>query len=255
MFVVGAGTDESADFVEDGRDFEEEGVVFGELVQVGGFLEEAFGEEGDVAEVFCVRRILAGENFRRADHLGLESGGEGRGKGEVAEESAFVIAARDAEVLEFEGFSDGEIDLERGEDCFAGVEIELVGTDAFFAAVSGGFPGEGAEVFQGGACAAAGEEEFEKLDFVAHDDHVLDHFVLVVEDELIDLSTDVFVDDAEEGGAVGVHGDDGFAAAVGAEAIAGVAHDAAVLEEQGAGVAGADVHDEGGALLHRGRVE
>ena len=255
MFVVGAGADEAADLVKDGGDLEEEGVVLVELVEFLGFLEESFGEEGDVVEVFGVGLVLSGEDFRGADHLGLEAGGEGGGDGEVEEEAAFVVAVGDADVGEFEGVGDGEVDFEGGEDGLGGVEVELVGADAFLAGEAGGLAGEGAEVFEGAAESAAGEEGIEELDFVADDDDVLDGFVLVVEAHLSDLTADVFVDDAEEGGAVGVGGFHGLAAAVGAEAVAGVAFDAALLEEEGAGVAGADVHDEGGALLHGRRVE
>ena len=81
MFVVGARADESTDLVEDGGHFEKEGIVFGELVQRLGFLEEALGEEGDVVEVFRVGAVLFGDDLCRADHLGLEPGGEGGGDG------------------------------------------------------------------------------------------------------------------------------------------------------------------------------
>ena len=48
------------------------------------------------------------------------------GDEEVMEQSLFVFAVRDVDLVELEGFSDGEIDLQRGQEglCCLIVEVE-----------------------------------------------------------------------------------------------------------------------------------
>lgn len=162
----------------------------------------------------------------------------------------FVFAVRDVDFGELEGFGDGEVDFEGGEECFGGLVVELEAFDGFDIGEGGGFGGELAEGFEGAGFGALVEGACDGLDFVADEDEAFDGEVGVVEAELGEVSGGVFADDAEEGGAFGVGVLDGFASAVGAEAVGGVAGDAAFLEEECAGVSGADVDDEGGVFPH-----
>jgi hypothetical protein len=76
VFVVGAGADVGADFVEDGGDLEEEGVVRGELVEVLEFVEEAGAESANVFAVAGVGLVSVREDAGGAEDFLGEGFGE-----------------------------------------------------------------------------------------------------------------------------------------------------------------------------------
>lgn len=181
VFVVGVGADEAAAFVEDGGDVEEEAVLVGHTVELAGFFEEAFAEEGDVVAVSGVGVVFGGEVGCGADDLGFEVAGEFGGGGEVVEESALEVGGGDVDVFEAEGLCDGEVDLEGREEGFGGVEVEVIGVGALVLGESAGFLAEFGEGSDGAAGFAGLEKEGgEELDFVAEEDEFFDLAVVEV---------------------------------------------------------------------------
>jgi hypothetical protein len=108
------------------------------------------------------------------------------------EESLFVFAVRDVDFGELEGFGDGEVDFEGGEECFGGLVVELEAFDGFDIGEGGGFGGELAEGFEGAGFGALVEGACDGLDFVADEDEAFDGEVGVVEAELGEVSGGVF---------------------------------------------------------------
>ncbi len=119
-----------ADFVKEGGDLKEEGVVFGELVEVLGAFEELAGKVGDVACVLHVDVIPFCSDGGGVKHLFFQLFLKRSREGEVGEESLFVVGAGDAEGVEMEGLGDGGVDDEGGEDGAGCLVVEAVFLDA-----------------------------------------------------------------------------------------------------------------------------
>ncbi|MEY4242622.1 MAG: hypothetical protein RLZZ245_207 [Verrucomicrobiota bacterium] len=90
------------------------------------------------------------------------------------EEALFVFAVRNMDFLEFEGFRDGEVNFEGGEEGFCGLVVELEAFHEFDIAEVRGVGGELAEGFGRAGLAGAGERGGDGLDFVADDDDSVD---------------------------------------------------------------------------------
>ncbi len=198
--------------------------------------------------------IAFGEDAGRAEHFLGEGTGEFARNEQVVQQSLLVIAGRDVDFAEFEGFRDGEVDLKGGQQGFRRLIVEMEMFDEFHIAHAGGIGGELPQFLERAGGAGLGERTGDGLDFVADDDQSVDGDIRVIKTDLGQVAEGVFADHAEQCGALGVGALDRLARAVGAHAVAGVARDPAVLEEQGAGVAGADVDDQRGVIAHRRQV-
>lgn len=96
------------------------------------------------------------------------------GDEEVMEKSLFVLAGGDVDVLELEGFCDGEVDFKRGDEGLGSLVVELEAFDEFDVAVGGGVCGKLAEVLEGADLSGLGEGWGNGLDFVTDDDEAID---------------------------------------------------------------------------------
>ena len=198
--------------------------------------------------------IALGEDAGRAQDFLGEGAGEFARDQQVVQQSLLVFAGGDVDFAEFEGFRDGEVDFEGGQQGFGGLIVEVETFDEFHIAHAGGVRGELAQVLSEQALPAWVSDAGDGLDFVADDDQAIDGDIRVIETDLGEVAEGVFADDAQQCGALGMGGLDRLAGAVGAHAVAGVAGDPAVVEKQRAGVSGADVDDQRGVLAHRRQV-
>lgn len=244
-----------ADFVENGGDLKEDGVVIREVMEIAGAVENLIGEMGDVAGMAHVAAELTSGEFGGVEELAFQFlVGSGR-VGEVGEEAFLVVGARDAEGGEFEGLGDGGIDDEGREGGACRLVIEVEFFDALGLGESGDVGGELAEdVVAGFGFVGLGKVGCEHLDLGADHDEVFDLFIAEIVVDLRDETGDLFADEADDGFAGEVGGVEAFPAAVGAEAVRLVADNAAFFGEDEAGIAGAHVRNNGVALLHRGGV-
>jgi len=253
---VAAGGDEVADFMKNGGNFEEEGVVLGKLVQILGLLKEAEGEEAGVGGVLGIGAVALREMFCRAKNFVSKLGGVLRVVGEVGEESELVVRAGDPDRGDSKYLSDGEVDGESGNDGAGGLVVELVAANAFVLGGIGYFVAQLLEGFEAGFGAVRFcEEGGEVLDLVADDDDVLDTISAEVVVDLGDDASDLVVDEVDGGCAKEVGLADGFPGSVGSHAVGIVTDDVAVFEKEDAGVTRSGVNDEGIALPHGRGVE
>ena len=167
------------------------------------------------------------------------------------EQALLVFGGGDVNLFEVERFRDGEVDLQRGDECLGGLVVELEALDRLKVAEVRSFGSEFAEVFQRTGLVIFRQGRGDRLDFVADEDDAVDGDIGKIETELSKVPRGVFADDAQQREAFRVGCFDRLAGAVRAHPVAGVAGDQAFLEKQGAGVAGADVNHESGALAHR----
>ena len=184
--------------------------------------------------------------------LGFEFVVGGVGVGEIGEESFLVIGTRDAKGIEAEGFGDGGIDDQGGEDGACGLIVEVIVLNAFGLGDSGDVRSELAEdVVARLGLVRFGEVGGEHLDFGPNHDEVFDSLIAEVVVNLGDQSGNLFPNEADDGFAGEVGGLQAFPATVGSETVGLVADNPPLFGEDEAGVSGSDVGDDGVALLHR----
>ena len=244
-----------ADFVEDGGDLQEDGIVIREVMELAGSVENLIGEMSDVAGVAHVAAEFTRGEFGGVEELVFEFLVGSSGVGEVGEEAFFVVGRGDSEGGEFEGFGNRGVDDEGGEGGACCLIIEIEFFDAFGLGEGGDFGGELAkDVVARFGFVGLGEVGREHLDLGADHDEVFDLFVAKVVVNLGDESGDLFANEADDRLAGEVRGIEALPATVGPEAVGLVADNAAFFGEDEAGISGADVRDDGVALLHRGGV-
>jgi hypothetical protein len=145
------------------------------------------------------------------------------------QQALLVVAGGDVDVGELEGFRDGEVDLQRGQQRLGGLVVELETFHQFHIAHARGFGGELPQRLSGRRC-CRGERHGDRLDLVADDDQPSIFTSEIIEADLGEVAEGVFADDAQQGGAFGVGALHRLAGAVGAQPVAGVAGDPAVLK-------------------------
>ena len=89
--MVGAGADVGSDLVEDGRDLEEQRVVFGEVVEILEVGEEMGAKFPDMLAVAGIGLVALGEDAGGAQHLGGEGAAHLAGNKEIVQEALLVV--------------------------------------------------------------------------------------------------------------------------------------------------------------------
>ena len=197
MFVMRARADVSADFMEDSRDFQEQHIMFVELVKILEVGDKMLAKFPDILAVTGIGLVSVRQNPCGTQYLGGEGVGEFARGEKIMQETLLVFADRDVDFLERKRFGDREVDLQRGDQRLGGLVIELKTFDRFQIAESRGFGGEMTQFFQRTGLVVFGDETGDRLDFITDQHEAFDRDIGVVVTELGEVSGRVFADHAQ----------------------------------------------------------